>query len=345
VFVTLKIEQLQELIEFYVHSYYRELRKQIGRYETAGVRFPEYMVGPKRALAVITDGGVVLTHWPSEHDAFEFQVRRGSASDLLNELSGHRFRFDLDGPGRWVPDISILSVECTAVSEADQREVLVFRAPWHKLELASTQDPFRWSGQKATEEANDSVAFCVTGHLMELNNRPPNEVLEKLAARIQEFERLLGSASREELLKQFLVINPVLLDPTGVQVTREVALGSEHKVDLAIKHVDSDYTLVELEKQAHALFTQKGDPTKELSHAIRQAEDWRQWIHDNLAYAQNKLPGVNEPRCWVVIGRDSSMNPKQRRSLQRKNAEQHHIRIMTYDELLQRSKQHLRNLQ
>ena len=48
-------------------------------------------------------------------------------------------------------------------------------------------------------------------------------------------------------------------------------------------------TMVELEHPTMQLFTKAGDQTSQLSHAIRQVQDWRQWVRENHSYLRAEL--------------------------------------------------------
>lgn len=96
-----------------------------------------------------------------------------------------------------------------------------------------------------------------------------------------------------------------------------------------------EWMLVELERPGHRLFTLAGNPTKELSHAIRQITDWRSWIQENLHYARTILPDII-PLCpvAVVIGRRRQVDSKHGDRLAMLQIQSPGVRITTYDSLL-----------
>lgn len=47
--------------------------------------------------------------------------------------------------------------------------------------------------------------------------------------------------------------------------------------------------LVEIERADNTLFTNGGDPSSKLTHAIRQVQDWKLWIRDNRDYYQRQI--------------------------------------------------------
>ncbi|MDF2627832.1 MAG: hypothetical protein K0R39_1663 [Symbiobacteriaceae bacterium] len=167
-----------------------------------------------------------------------------------------------------------------------------------------------------------------------------DKILELIAA----FERLLDSCPREELIQEFLTKHTVLLAPTANRVLTKIPLGSEYVTDFVIEDPGERYTLVEIERPDLSVFTRAGNPSSSLTHAQRQVEDWRQWVHDNVGYARNTLPNINEPRALVVIGRRGTIGESGRKLLARKNAEHPNIQIITYDDLMDLARAHAINL-
>ena len=159
------------------------------------------------------------------------------------------------------------------------------------------------------------------------------------------FEELLNSSPREEVLQQFLTSNTVLLEPSVQRIRPKVRLGSEFVTDFVMELADEEYVLVEIEPAHFKLFTEAGNPSAQLMHAQRQVEDWREWISENIAYIRQTLPGLHDPMGLVVIGRRRDLSRAHIRSLRRKNTELHRIRIETYDDLLDRARRYIRNLQ
>jgi hypothetical protein len=180
---------------------------------------------------------------------------------------------------------------------------------------------------------------------MEMREAQKPAVLDKLRVVVKEFEDLLERASREEELQAFVSKYPVLLSPTAIEIHPKHRLGREYVTDFVIHEADDQYVLVEIESASHKLFSQNGDPSAALSHAQRQVEDWREWVSQQITYAQNSLPGINDPVCWIIIGRSKALSSKDRRALQRKNKELSHIKIMTFDDLVKKVHQHIHNLE
>jgi antiviral defense system Shedu protein SduA len=109
---------------------------------------------------------------------------------------------------------------------------------------------------------------------------------------------------------------------------------------------------VELERPQAKIFTAKGDPSAALTHALRQIDDWRDWLSRSRDYASRPreqsglgLPDIDsELDGLVIMGRDARLDLHShgpRRRLQR----QHRVRIETYDWLANQARSHLAALE
>jgi hypothetical protein len=102
-----------------------------------------------------------------------------------------------------------------------------------------------------------------------------------------------------------------------------------------------EWAAVELESPHAPMFTRAGDPSRQLTHAIRQIQDWRAWLQRNQNYAARPIaegglgltdivaaiPGL------ILIGRRDSIDPatNERR---RQMVNDLNIEIHSYDFLL-----------
>jgi hypothetical protein len=158
---------------------------------------------------------------------------------------------------------------------------------------------------------------------------------------IQKYKRVLRTSETEEPIHRFLVRHPVFLPlwyPYGNRIFSKLPLGSQHVVDFAFAREDSQgvrWHFLEIERADCRLFTNKGDPSKELMHGVRQLTDWNDWFSSNLSYVTQHLPFsqlmrhrgiIMPPELTLIIGRRID---EQRRPLLREMG----VRIMTYDRL------------
>jgi len=168
------------------------------------------------------------------------------------------------------------------------------------------------------------------------------------------FNNWLKNAKNERDWQKFFEGIPILLlqhmsGGHGRWVIPQKALGSEYRTDFVIGERDSDgfhWQVVELESQKSKCFTKNGDYTKELTHAVKQIEDWRSWIRDNIQYARNDrnknglgltdivpdLPGL------IIIGRRNDLHEKNKYK-RRDYGNRMNIKIHTYDWLYERAKE------
>lgn len=158
----------------------------------------------------------------------------------------------------------------------------------------------------------------------------------------EDFETILQQSSREEDIHRFLADHPVILAGcfAGEASVKSKVSIHRHQMDFAVCQYwgsadQCQWTLVEIERPTHKLFTSKGDPTAALTHALRQIIDWRAWIEGNLAYARQLLPQINPtPAAMIIIGRRVSLKAADRQRLGILTAGLFRTYIHTYDHLL-----------
>jgi len=131
----------------------------------------------------------------------------------------------------------------------------------------------------------------------------------------------------------------------------KVRLGEKHETDFAFVNTNSAgarWVLVEIERSHAPIFTQKGDPSADLTHALRQVTDWRTWIQDNRAYAENAFnellrmtelhhkwgTRLQDPKYYVVIGRRAGLTEDMNRRRLTMCEQNAGLEIVTWDRLL-----------
>ena len=167
---------------------------------------------------------------------------------------------------------------------------------------------------------------------------------------IDEFERVISLAEDERPIQHFLenhqhVLTALLGDRTCYCLPRP-RLGSEYVPDFLIAGVDSlgiRWVLVELETPRSGVYLKDGRQVDEkVRKGISQIVEWRQWLGENLAYAQAVKPNglglvdirPNSPAI-VMVGRRSQLNAVTD-AARHQRAEQNRIEVQTYDRLLVR---------
>lgn len=168
-----------------------------------------------------------------------------------------------------------------------------------------------------------------------------SRVLATLRLAISELSETLTKTNNrdEHELQRCITRNPILFGLEYKRIIPKHSLGSDYEMDYALERSSGIFDLVEIEASNHKLFTKKGDPARPLTHAEQQVLDWLDWIEKHSPYAREKLPGLLNPIGYIIIGRSSTMTKDDRARLRRRNSIMHDtIRIMTYDDLLERAK-------
>jgi hypothetical protein len=333
-------ERICSRLARYVSAYYSEIRNQLARYSSIQEAFPAFLRGPKRVVAMLCTDGILLSHWAAEKDGCVCQVKRLTMREAARLASRGAVVFDYSPGGA----VDVQFAEATLYEGPDGTGPAVWRAPWNRVEVSSKLGPSRWGTDYATTTAVNHVLSFDAAHLMQMQDAKQPDILNRLSTSIEEFDDMLRQTPREEDLQVFLSEHHILLSPIAVNVLPKHRLGSEYITDFVIHQAGGDYVLVEIEAASHKLFVKRGHASAALSRALQQVEDWRHWVHDHIQYARESLPGISEPDCWVIIGRDSSLSAKGRKALRRKNIDLSHTTILTFDELLNRARRHLDNL-
>lgn len=344
----------QRLRRFY-ETYYSELRQRMSRYPAASEIFPYYLKGYRRIVATMTKDGLVVVHYPAAQDSLEFTVDTSRrVGDLTEDLyieypNGYKavlFGRDPENPEKDFDG----AFETTGIEIKYNGQII--RPDYVRLDVAATHtlDEDLHDENKARQDAERNAQLAADAFLMGLQKVPPDQqrdqVIAELEAAIDQFEQVMARDPHERVIQEYLTIkrNQILLDPSALSITPHVYLRNDHEIDFAIQEAEGKYVLVEIERSGLPVLTKDGRPRAELTHAQRQVKDWFEWIAEDLEYARSQMPGISEPKGRVIMGRRSSIAPEHRRVLARENAESRRITTQTYDDLIDRAKQHLNNL-
>ncbi len=176
---------------------------------------------------------------------------------------------------------------------------------------------------------------------------------------ISALEESLNTARNENDIQSFLQLNPILLlqhlgGGHGRWVIPKQRLGAEYVTDFLIGERSSigfEWQAVELESPNVPMFNKKGDPSKELTHAIRQIQDWRAWLSRNQNYAARpKAEGglglsdiISTLHGLILLGRRKDINPSTS-ELRRQMVHNSNISIHSYDFLIDCAKGRVESL-
>jgi len=204
---------------------------------------------------------------------------------------------------------------------------------------------------------------CLEVDTREYPDGKTNRLLEIFESDRLSFASLIDSKPNEARIQTFLEEHPVILLQAMLDgfypaasirssLFSKVQLGSQYEVDFAYCNFNSMglwWTFVELERPDVLIFNRHGDPSKYLTHAIRQVLDWQAWVSDHVDYARAELGKLaNETLAewgWndlelrrpcnglIIIGRRSSLTPDTNRRRAQISSEYPNLEVVTYDRL------------
>ena len=137
-----------------------------------------------------------------------------------------------------------------------------------------------------------------------------NSIFDVDDVKIQ-LDTAFGNNSEIELLN-IIKNNSFLLEPLysrkyGIQPNFcEIPFGNELRCDFCWLNDNSDgpeWVIVEIEKPGMRLFTQKDEPSAELSHAIEQVRSWQRYF-DIYPHEKSKIFGAVSRFRWVLVAGD-----------------------------------------
>lgn len=328
------VDRLCSRIESYYRTYYAAVAEHG---QQVLDKLPSFVRGPHRLLVLVCRDGLGVVGYPAQDFEIKCMHLPGQRLDsamnehvswMAWELNG-KFGFHIGG---------------TRLIRHSPGDPLTLRPDWDRAFVTSNKAPGQFTAQNASREAHHDVASVLAAELMSLRPDEVHEAPAKLKKVLEAFEELLNAEPSEEAVQQYLTENPVLLDPTALSVKAKHRLGSEYVTDFVVQRSQGDYELVEIEPPSMRLFNANGDPSARLSHAQKQVEDWREWVAENVSYARQSMPDVTEPRGRVVMGRRSHLTQQTERALRRRNQELHHLTVETFDDLIRRLRQTVKNI-
>jgi hypothetical protein len=230
---------------------------------------------------------------------------------------------------------------------------MMLRLPfgWDCIEVFPFLDVAHWNPDNAESWAERDILAEVVSRKVrqeQLRDLDPNIAARRhYAALLSQFRELLDrNPEREEELQTFLAAHPELLCPAHTAVWPKLPIG-KHKTDFVFREASSDYLLVEIERSTLRLFKSDGHQTAELTHAHGQIRDWKRYIEDKLSTVQKELglTGISaNPRSLIVMGRSSSLNAEDRRTLTTIENDSPKLKIMTYDDVFDTARAVVENL-
>lgn len=133
----------------------------------------------------------------------------------------------------------------------------------------------------------------------------------------------------------------------GIEYTRRLdatRIGIHSDADLLVESLDGFVDLIELKLPSVKLFNEDLShkcfyPSGKLAQVIGQTTNYISIMEDSrfTLKSEDEL-NILKPRAKIVIGRSLNMSNKEKEALRKLNDTLHNIEIMTYDEILHRSK-------
>lgn len=343
-------EAWRRRLERYEHRYISTLRSVVKRYATISEVFPADFHKPTRSLLIYCSDGLVLLRFVAEEDSFGFESANGETIfDAARRVKAGDLRFKAPHASRWFVEFRNFKVE---FRPDGSDEVITFEPDWYSFTASRGYSTSLWSGEAAEHRARWDVLSYVAAPALgmeaeELSTRPnvASRAYSAFETTAVGFRELIESSDLEAPLQEYLSEHPVLLTLEAARIHPKLKLGDDYITDFVMELGDQHYVLVEIEAATRPLYTKAGNPSRELTHAVQQVEDWLQWVEDAAQYIQTKLPGIADPECLVIIGRrlkDTKLEAKWKRK-QRMHAKSG-ITLMTYDDVLDKARRQLVNL-
>lgn len=205
----------------------------------------------------------------------------------------------------------------------------------------------KYGEEPELEDSIHDLSITIAGalaHVRTAGAQPPDaqDVIGSLESLHAQFIELLDQTaednSKEEILQVFLKENPLLMIPNGQAIPKQ-KLGEDFCTDFVlIDMLDQgrQYTLVEIEKSSHHVFTKNGELRSQVQHAVHQTCQWDVWLQTHSAYIREKLPGFESPQYMIVIGRSTEFTDENRTYLRAYNRKLNDTTLLTYDDLAKR---------
>ncbi len=322
----------RRLIE-YENAYYAAIREQLEIYSLISEAFPQHLFGKRRISIVFAAKAVLIIHYQEkDEDSFSYSATGQQLQELnLSVLFGPNAKPSFEESFRIAFGIRLPDGRFAGFD-------------WALIEHIKSDILEPYDAEYGRQFGLAEVKMFVSAHLMKLKEPTPSTVCKKLSQVIVEFEELLSVSTKEEELQSFLTANPILIDPIAISVESKLRLGDDHITDYVSRRPGNNYEFIEIENANRKLYTKSGDPSAELTHAIRQTQNWSQWIHEHLHYAREKCPGLIIPSFKIIIGRSGTLNENDLQALSHLSGSILNTKIMTYDDLVVEAKQHLHNL-
>ncbi len=150
---------------------------------------------------------------------------------------------------------------------------------------------------------------------------------------IKAFQILLASQSIEEPFQIFLAQHPHFLSLIATKVYPKFQLGKEYVTDFLVIESGDIFNFIEIERPGLRLMIQKSKQASELTQALEQIRDWRNWLRENPEYFRKDFSQYRPGReKFTLIGGRLPENIAAWQRIQ-DSWRQSGVDILTYDEI------------
>lgn len=170
-----------------------------------------------------------------------------------------------------------------------------------------------------------------------------NNLRSPVAAKrlLEEYRRLLETATNEATLQTFLESHPEFVYPEHAQLISKPSLGGEREPDFAFSIGSAfgpRWVFVEIERPDKQIFTKAQN--FQFSHQFTQAKgqllQWDTLITQDHPYFARRFQGLQKPEFHLVYGRDSELDESRRQMLAAEFSAAANRTFSTFDDLASR---------
>lgn len=166
-----------------------------------------------------------------------------------------------------------------------------------------------------------------------------------MEVKIKEFENLLKKKKiKEKELQKFLYKQYWMFGSHYKSIHKEKLAGMKGRNDFLAEKEAGYYDIIELKRSEHPLFTSGKFPsmTKELKDAISQMAKYFDYYHKHyLSHKEETKMDILYPKGIIVIGRRKE---SEKEILKAHELILNRVEILTYDDILERAKQSVKNI-
>ena len=204
----------------------------------------------------------------------------------------------------------------------------------YQLKSSTSKSLFEWDDEPSVSEVqNDDVEF---------------QEIKKEANVIEQFESIIKDpVTKEKNIGDFLKKNPFVLGLNYLNASSEDKIGLNGRTDFLMENSVGNYDVIELKGPNEDIFTQEKNGnyyiwTQTLKNAISQMMSYL-YKYDILYLSQKEeaKKDVLYPKGIIVVGK---RNEEERKALKIHNHFLNHIKIKTYDDILDEIKVSVDNL-